>query len=270
VVYLSLIRVRLLQKEKHILESTVENKNADIKQIVTLIRNKSANLSDTGSVLNLKSGDLASVSECQSELGKQINQAVEVFTNVTKQNTDNAKLADQIIELSVNHLGEIKTATERNIEEIKNISSRIRLLEDLYRQTNLLSLNASIEAAIAGEHGRGFAVIALEVRNLAEKSRLASQEIIESAEKGELATELAGKLILEFIPEIQKSAMLMNKISIASSEQNASIDEINTSLKELTILSSQQSEISQEISTISGELETMAKHLNSHTMELKI
>jgi ligand-binding sensor domain-containing protein len=259
-------RVKNLRQQQRMLESTVENRTYDLRKMMELIREQSKKISETGEILRIRSGILANGAESQTEIAKSIESAVEEVTVHTNKNTQNASLTDEIAENTVTKLSKIKEATEKNIREIDEISRKTEVLEDLFLQTNILAINASIEAARAGEQGKGFAIVAREVRELAEKSKLASQEITDSAKKGASLTKEAGDLLMNFIPEIEKATKLIKEISIASKDQNSSIVEINNSLKAFFKTSQQHSDISKEISSVSQNLEKLAKYLKQKVM----
>jgi methyl-accepting chemotaxis protein len=104
---------------------------------------------------------------------------------------------------------------------MKEIASRISIIEEIARQTNLLALNAAIEAARAGEAGKGFAVVASEVRKLAERSATAAGEINELSKKSVTVAGEAGKRLEELVPDIKKTAELIQEIAAARASSRA-------------------------------------------------
>ena len=102
---------------------------------------------------------------------------------------------------------------------MKDIAQKISIVEEIARQTNLLALNAAIEAARAGEHGKGFAVVASEVRKLAERSQVAAAEISTLSNTSVEVAERAGAMLTRLVPDIQKTAELVQEITASSKEQ---------------------------------------------------
>jgi ligand-binding sensor domain-containing protein/methyl-accepting chemotaxis protein len=263
-------RMKVAEKQKQKLENAVDSRTLELKQMILLIKEKSDKLFETGDILNNKVVDLNIGADKQKQAAAQIEEELNQVTGHSQKNTSNAEQACCITKNTLSELDVIKNTAQSNMHDITTIAKKIMVLGDIFKQTNLLALNASIEAARAGESGKGFAVVANEVKNLAELSKTASQEIIESANNGAKASEKSTKIILDFIPEILKTMELIQKISQASIEQRDSIENISNNLKGFLQIISQHTEVAKEISQISIELDELAKGLNEQVKSMKI
>ncbi|GAB1410123.1 hypothetical protein MASR1M90_12770 [Desulfovibrionales bacterium] len=147
------------------------------------------------------------------------------------------------------------------VAAMKSIAEKISIVEEIARQTNLLALNAAIEAARAGEHGKGFAVVAAEVRKLAERSGIAAAEISDLSSSTLTVADQAGQMLTRLVPEIQRTADLIQEISAASNEQNAGAEQINKALSQLDQVIQQNASASEEMASTSEELSSQAEHM---------
>ena len=152
-------------------------------------------------------------------------------------------------------------AVGKTVGAMKEIAEKIMIIEEISRQTNLLALNAAIEAARAGEHGKGFAVVAAEVRKLAERSQIAAGGINELSNNSVEVAKRAEELLNVIVPNIQKTAELIQEISAASKEQDAGAEQIQQSVQQLDGVIQQNASASEEMAATAEELSSQSEQL---------
>jgi len=194
----------------------------------------------------------------QAASAEEASSSVEEMHATIKQNADNAMMTEKIALKSAADALESGKAVAEAVHAMKNIAEKITIIEEIARQTNLLALNAAIEAARAGEHGRGFAVVAAEVRKLAERSHTAAVEIGHLSGSSVDVAERAGTMLMKLVPDIQKTAELVQEITAASKEQASGTDQINSSIQQLNHVIQQNAGAAEEISSTSQGLSSQA------------
>ena len=188
----------------------------------------------------------------------------------TRSPGDNAELTEKIALKSAADATESGKAVTETVGAMKEIAGKISIIEEIARQTNLLALNAAIEAARAGEHGKGFAVVASEVRKLAERSQTAAGEISQLSASSVEVAEKAGAMLAKLVPDIQKTAELVQEISAASKEQTSGADQINAAIQQLNQVIQQNAGAAEEMSSTAEELSSQAQQLQGTIAFFKV
>jgi methyl-accepting chemotaxis protein len=201
--------------------------------------------------------------------------AVEEITSITRNNAENsAKMANlgSVVKNSVEDGMKLANSTTKSMdkinEEVSSINEAISVIDQIAFQTNILSLNAAVEAATAGEAGKGFAVVAQEVRNLAARSAEAAKEIkdlVESATaKANDGKHIADEMIQGYTnlnEKISETISLIENVSTASKEQMQGIEQINDTVTMLDRVTQENASEANNVAQIASEVESMANKL---------
>ena len=206
----------------------------------------------------------------QAASAEEISASIEQMTSTIQQNSDNAISTERIANDSAQAILDVNAASEKSVAAIRDIVTRIGVINDIAEKTDILAINAAIEAARAGEHGKGFAVVAAEVRKLAEVSQRSAKEINEISSMSLKVTEEAGKLMQAIIPNIQKTSQLVQEITAASNEQNSGAIQISKAIDQLSQVVQQNSAAAEEMSSGSEELSGQAELLKDAISFFKI
>lgn len=238
--------------------------NKMIDQLVMTISDVNSaaqQLSSAAGQVSMTSQSLSQAASAQAAAVEETTASLQEMAASIRQNSDSASITDGMATKAAKEAVDGGVAVSNTVEAMKQIATKISIIDDIAYQTNLLALNAAIEAARAGEHGKGFAVVAAEVRKLAERSQVAAQEIGELAGSSVKMAEHAGQLLTQMVPSINKTSELVQEISAASGEQAGSVNQITNAMGHLNSNTQQNASASEELSATAEEMSAQAGQL---------
>ncbi|WP_130471832.1 methyl-accepting chemotaxis protein [Candidatus Magnetaquicoccus inordinatus] len=244
----------------------VENLNNTVKVIIDVggrVINESNAVNDGAQTVSQGATEQAAAVE-------QTSSAMEQMTANIQQNTENAHATEQMARKAAQDAGESGSAVQQSLGAIREIAAKISIIDEIARQTNLLALNAAIEAARAGEHGKGFAVVAAEVRKLAERSQIAAGEIGQLSSTTLHISEKAGELLTTLVPNIMKTAQLVQEIATGSQEQAEGATQVNQAIQQLDQVIQKNAGMAEEMSASAEDLSKQAERLQEAIAFFKV
>jgi methyl-accepting chemotaxis protein len=234
-----------------------------LRQVVSEALTAAKNVSAGSQELSASAEQLSQGATEQASSAEEASSSMEEMASNVKQNADNANKTEKIAAQSAKDAESSGVAVRRAVEAMQTIAEKITIVQEIARQTDLLALNAAVEAARAGEHGKGFAVVASEVRKLAERSQAAAADIgTLSTETVKVAQE-AGDMLFKLVPDIKKTAELVQEITAACREQDVGSAQINQAIQQLDKVGQQNASASEQVSSTSEELASQAEQLQS-------
>ena len=237
---------------------TVKN----IRKIVSEVKQSAISINGAGSELAKSASLMASGANEQASASEQVASAMEDMTTSIRRNAQNAKQTEDITNGVVDSVMRANSSVGETVEAMKTITDKIGIINEIAGRTDLLAVNAAIEAARVGDLGKGFAVVASEIRKLAEKSQSAAKEIDALTASGVKQAETSGTLLEELVPEINKTSELVHEIAAASIEQNNNAMQVNNALQQLNSITQQNAATAEELSTSADESQRQAERLD--------
>jgi methyl-accepting chemotaxis protein len=199
----------------------------------------------------------------QASSSEEVLATIEELVASIGSNSDNVSMTESIAVKTQSGILKMTSEAKLSLQYIKDIAKKITIVNDIAFQTNLLALNAAVEAARAGEQGKGFSVVAMEVRRLAERSKIAADEIIKLAQDCVVITENSHSLMNSLIPEIENTNNLIKEIASTSMEQKTGVNQISSAIYQLNDIIQNNSYIADKLLKNSDNLEKESKRLRT-------
>ena len=242
--------------------------NSAIGEVTHTVRSSSKEIAQSNM-------SLAQRAEEQGQNLENTASAMEQITATVRLNTENLQQGNQLSSAAHKHAGEGQEIVKKAVmamneinDDSKKIEEIINVIDEIAFQTNLLALNAAVEAARAGEQGRGFAVVASEVRNLAQRSANAAQEIktlieesVKKVESGSTLVNASGESLGKIVDAVTKVSVVISEVTSAGEEQAAGVGQINQSVLKLDEVNQQNTVMVEEVAVSSRILEEQAQEL---------
>ncbi|MEI0564856.1 methyl-accepting chemotaxis protein [Brachyspira pulli] len=253
-------------------------------QMIKEILMSSEEIANAANELYQGSEDLAKRTEYQASSLEETASSMEEMASTIKSSAQNSVDGNNVMISSRNAVaegGSVIADTAKMIEEVYESSAKIRditkVIENIAFQTNILALNASVEAARAGDQGRGFAVVASEVRNLAQNSQASAKDItvlIEDIyEKINKSAEMARhsqEIFTDIEMKIEETSKIMNDISQTAIEQEAGVDQVNVAVTKMDSITQQNAALVEQSTAASKSLLDQANHLETLVAFFKV
>ncbi len=258
-----------LKKSNDKIENTLKSKSLLLNNSANQLQGSMKRLFE---FMNLEKSNSSKVSAQMQDINEKIQGTVskaKTMSEYAQETTTMAQSGAQLAQKTFISMEEINASTQE-------INEAISAIDAIAFQTNILSLNAAVEAATAGEAGKGFAVVAQEVRNLASKSAEAAQSIKELVENTQLKTtegmaisEDMKKNFVDVNNKIDETYHLIKSVAQEASQEEEMVEEINKLMQEIKVLSEQNSDVSKTTGNISQEILGIARDLQSEVENSK-
>lgn len=232
-----------------------------IAQVIDKVNGAAHRLTTTSDELTNTAHHVSQGASQQASATEEISSSLEQMSASINQNANNAHHAQALAKKLSGKVEDVVAATHATNQAMKDIVEKISLINEIAEKTDMLAINAAIEAARAGELGKGFSVVASEIRELAEHSLTAADTIQQTSHDSILKADSAARALNEIVPDINETTVLVKEISAASQEQDAGAQQVNHSVNQLSEVTQQNSSIAEQMAANATALAGQAKQL---------
>jgi methyl-accepting chemotaxis protein len=249
------------QDEVGQLLQALNNMVEQLREVATSVQDNAESLVQATSQVSGTAQGLSQSAAEQAASVEETTSSLEQMSASISDNAENARITDHSAQQVASQSRQGGEAVAQTVTAMREIAQKIEIIEEIAYRTNILALNAAIEAARAGEYGRGFSVVAAEVRKLAEHSGKAAQGIRELASGSVDVAETAGKLLEELVPGMVKAASLIQEIAQASEDQSNGVKQITSAMAQLDQTTQQNASASEQLAATAEQMNAQAAHL---------
>lgn len=231
------------------------------RKIISTVLTTSGSLGNFSSNISQITEKISSTNKQQVERIKEMLIAITELSFIIKEAAEHSQESLQVSLETAKQSQEGENLLLRIVKEMQEVAAKVSLVQEVANQTNLLSLNAAIEAARSGQHGRGFAVVAGEITKLAESSNHSAKEITELIYNTLKHSEIAKDIFTGIVPKVEENARLLQEVANWGKEQQTAINQIKDSVNQLDTIASNNAQTSSSVAQIAHELKDFSQQL---------
>jgi len=257
--------IQLFKKYEDYVNEQYKEKNIQyerIEKILSSVSSTASELNNLSEEINTASISLSSSANEQAANIEEISSSIEEVSNSLAQNSESADLTKNLVENTSDSIDKNDKSLNNLLTSVNEINARIGIIDEIAMQTNMLALNAAIEAARAGNAGKGFSVVAAEVKKLAERSQEAAGHIVGLVNQGIDISHDATANLEHMVKDVQQTSKHVLNMTEATLEQKLNVEHINTGMLEIN-------KVAQENSSIAEKLESLVNVLTGNAKKLK-